>query len=80
MYSTCVKIIYMNMKEVQIQERYVEGYSNWQAMGQGSWIGQPMNNDYVSQYPPLHLHTVVEQKEINVDPLSEDEKKEILKN
>ena len=80
MYSTCVNIIYMNMKEVQIQERYVEGYSNWQAMGQGSWIGQPMNNDYVSQYPPLHLHTVVEQKEINVDPLSEDEKKEILKN
>ena len=70
----------MNMKEVQIQERYVEGYSNWQAMGQGSWIGQPMDNDYVLQYPPLHLNTVVEQKEINVDPLSEDEKKNILKN
>ena len=70
----------MNMKEVQIQERYVEGYSNWQAMGQGSWIGQPMNNDHVSQYPPLPFNTVVEQKEINVDPLPEDEKKEILKN
>ena len=80
MYSTCVNIIYMNMKEVQIQERYVEGYSNWQAMGQGSWIGQPMNNDHVSQYPPLPLNTVVEQKEINVDPLPEDEKNEILKN
>ena len=49
-------------------------------MGQGSWIGQPMNNDHVSQYPPLPFNTVVEQKEINVDPLPEDEKKEILKN
>ena len=26
MYSTCVNIIYMNTKEVQIQEQYVEGY------------------------------------------------------
>ena len=38
-----------------------------------------MNNSYVPQYPPLPLNTVVEQKQINIDPLSEDEKKKILK-
>ena len=38
-----------------------------------------MNNDYVPQYPPLPLNMVVEQKQINVDPLSEVEKKEMLK-
>ena len=54
-------------------------YSNWQAMAQGGWLGRSMNNSYVPQYPPLPLNTVVEQKQINVDPLSEDEKKEILK-
>ena len=26
MYSSCVNIIYMNTKEVQIQEQYVKGY------------------------------------------------------
>ena len=67
------------MKEAQIQERYVEGYSNWQATTQRGWIGQPINNNYVPQYPPLPSNTVVEQKQINVDPLSEDEKKETLK-
>ena len=35
MYFTWVNIIFINMKEVQIQERYVEGYSNWQATAQG---------------------------------------------
>ena len=30
MYSTCVNIIDMNTKEVQILEQCVEGYSNWQ--------------------------------------------------
>ena len=79
MYSTCINIIYMNTKEVLIQEQYVEGYSNSEATAQGVWIGQPMNNNYVPQYPPLPLNTVVEQQQINVDPLSEDEKKEILK-
>ena len=80
MYSTCVNIIYMNTKEVQIQERYAKGYSNWRAIAQGGWIGQPMSNNYALQYlPPLSLNTVVEQKQINIDPLSEDEKKEILK-
>ena len=54
-------------------------YSNWQATAQGGWLGRSMNNSYVPQYPPLPLNTVVEQKQINVDPLSEDEKKEILK-
>ena len=39
MYSTCVNIIYLNTKEVQIQEWYVEGHSNWQVTGQGGWIG-----------------------------------------
>ena len=34
MHSTCVNIIYMNTKEVQIQERY----SNWQATNQGGCI------------------------------------------
>ena len=38
-----------------------------------------MNNIYVPQYLPLPLNTVVEQKQIKIDPLSEDEKKEILK-
>ena len=38
-----------------------------------------MNNSYVPQYPPLPLNTVVEQKQINIDPLTEDEKKKILK-
>ena len=75
MHSTCVNIIYMNTKEVQIQERY----SNWQATAQGGWISQHMNNNYVPQYPPLPLNMVVEQKQINVDPLSEVEKKEMLK-
>ena len=79
MYSTCVNIVYMNRKEVQIQERYVKVYSNWQAKAQGGWIGQPINNNHVLQYPPIPLNTVVEQKQMNVDPLSEDEKKEILK-
>ena len=79
MYSTCINIICMNTKEVQIQEQYVEGYSNSEATAQGVWIGQPMNNNYVPQYPPLPLNTVVEQKQINVDSLSENEKKEILK-
>ena len=65
----------MNTKEVQIQERY----SNWQATAQGGWISQHMNNNYVPQYPPLPLNMVVEQKQINVDPLSEVEKKEMLK-
>ena len=69
----------MNTKEVQIQERYVESYSNWQATAQGVWIGQPVNNNYLPQHPPLPLNTVIEQKQINVDPLSEDEMKEILK-
>ena len=64
MYSTCV--LYLM-------------YSNWQATAQGGWLGRSMNNSYVPQYPPLPLNTVVEQKQINVDPLSEDEKKEILK-
>ena len=77
MYFTWVNIIFINMKEVQIQERYVEGYSNWQATAQGGWIGQPISNNYVPPYPPLPLNTVVEQKQ-NVDPLSGDEKKEIL--
>lgn len=64
----------MKTKKVQIQEQYV-GYSNWQATAQGSWIDQPMNNNYVPQYLPLPLNTVVDQKQINVDPLLEDEKK-----
>ena len=38
-----------------------------------------MNNNYAPQYPPLPLNMVVTQNQINVDPLSEDEKKEILK-
>ena len=38
-----------------------------------------MNNSYVPQYPPLPLNTVVEEKQINVDLLLEDEKKEVLK-
>ena len=38
-----------------------------------------MNDSYVPQYPPLPLNTVFEQKQINVDPMSEDEKREILK-
>ena len=38
-----------------------------------------MNDSYVPQYLPLPLNTVFEQKQINVDPLSEDEKREILK-
>ena len=46
-------------------------------MAEGGRIGQPMNNNYVPQYPPLPLNMVVKQKQINVDPLSEDEKKEI---
>ena len=75
MHSTCVNIIYMNTKEVQIQERY----SNWQATAQGGWISQHRNNNYVPQYPLLPLNMVVEQKQINVDPLSEVEKKEMLK-
>ena len=41
-------------------------YSNWQAMAQGSWIGQPMNNNYVTPYPPLHLNMVDKQKQINL--------------
>ena len=69
----------MNTKEVQIQERYGEAFSNWKAMAQGGRISQPMNNNYVPQYPPLPLNMVVKQKQINVDPLSKDEKKEILK-
>ena len=48
-------------------------------MAHGGWIGQPMNKNYVPQYPPLPLDTVAEQKQINVDPLSENEKKKILK-
>ena len=44
-YSFCVNIIYMNTKEVQIQEPYVAGYSNCQARAQGGWIVQPMNNN-----------------------------------
>ena len=71
MHSTCVNIIYMNTKEVQIQERYVEFYSNSQAVAQGGWMDQPMNNNYVPQYPPLPLNTVAEQTKINVDRLSE---------
>ena len=38
-----------------------------------------MNNNYAPQYLPLLLSTVVKHKQINIDPLSEDEKKEILK-
>ena len=38
-----------------------------------------MNNNYAPQYLPLLLSTVVKQKQINIYPLSEDEKKEILK-
>ena len=48
-------------------------------MAQEVWIGQPMNNNYAPQYLPLLLSTVVKQKQINIYPLSEDEKKEILK-
>ena len=77
MCSTCVNIIYMNTEEVKIQERSFEGYSNLQATPQVGWISQPMNNNYVPQYPPLPLNTAVKQKQINKDPLSEDEKKEI---
>ena len=79
MHSTCVNIIFMNTKEVQILEQCVEGYSNSQETTQGGWICQPMSNNYVPQYPPLPLNTVVKQKQIKVDPLSRDEKKEILK-
>ena len=61
----------MNTKEVQIQERYVGFYSNSQAVAQGGWMDQPMNNNYVPQYPPLPLNTVAEQTKINVDRLSE---------
>ena len=68
----------MNTKEAQIQERYVEGYSNWQATARRGWISQPINNNYVPQYPSLPSNTVVKQKQINVDPLLEDEKKETL--
>ena len=50
-------------------------------MAQGSWIGQPMNNNFVTPYPPLHLNMAVKQKQINLKmhSLSEDEKKKILK-
>ena len=47
-------------------------------MAQGGWIGQSINNNYVPQFPSLPLNTVIKQKQISVDPLSENKKKGIL--
>ena len=48
-------------------------------MAQGAWIGQSINNNYVPQFPSLPLNTFIKQKQISVDPLSENKKKGILK-
>ena len=70
--SLCLKIIYMNTKDVQIQECYVEGYSKSQTVAQRGWIVQTMKNNYVLQYPPVLLNAVVEQKQMNLEALLEN--------
>ena len=62
----------MNVTEMQIQERFVETYDEWQSVAYGGWLGQQMNNPLMPQlqYPPLPPNTVVEQKRIDIDPPS----------
>ena len=89
MNSTTINIIYFNMKEIYIQERFLEKYNKWWSSAQGGWlsISLPVNqyrcmglpNPQVMQYPPLPNNVVVQSEKIDPASLNEHEKSDILK-
>ena len=43
-YSSVIKVICFNTKEVNIQERFVSQFNEWQAKAAGGWISPPVNS------------------------------------
>ena len=88
-YSTMIHIIYLNTKEIHIQECFLEKYNERERNAHGGWLnGIPSVDQYkcfrlpicqVLHYSPLLEDEVVEAKKIDVAQLSEKEKKDILK-
>ena len=43
-YSSVINAICFNTKEVDIQERFVSQFNEWQAKAAGGWISPPVNS------------------------------------